>query len=189
MIVLAPGVIFNKEKHEYYYRGVKLSGITSKISPVSGYGYMSEEFKALLSETAEEGTYIHEAVEEWIKSGCTVWKTKHPYACFVRDKLLELGNVCLQSETLVSDFKYYASAIDILAHVEDEWIDIFDIKRSFNREYVSWQLSIYKYFVEKYSLFKVRKMGVFASKDKRFFDDIEFKGVEAVERLLYGKTY
>lgn len=187
MIVLAPGITFDKEKHEYYYRGVKLSGVTCRVSPVSGYGHMNEGFKRILEETAQEGLHVHESVEEWINSGLQVWKTIHPAALFVRDTLLAQGNLQLQAETLVSDFKQYASAIDILSMVDKKTIDIYDIKRKFSREYVSWQLSIYKYLVETYTKYKVRKMCVFATKDRRFFDDIEYKGEEKVKELLYGK--
>jgi hypothetical protein len=187
MIVLAPGITFDKEKHEYYYRGVKLSGVTCRVGPVSGYGHMNESFKGILEEAAQEGLHVHESVEEWINSGLQVWKTIHPAALFVRDTLLAQGNLQLQAETLVSDFKQYASAIDILSMVDKKTIDIYDIKRKFSREYVSWQLSIYKYLVETYTKYKVRKMCVFATKDRRFFDDIEYKGEEKVKELLYGK--
>jgi hypothetical protein len=187
MIVLAPGITFDKEKHEYYYRGVKLSGVTCRVGPVSGYGHMNESFKGILEEAAQEGLHVHESVEEWINSGLQVWKTIHPAALFVRDTLLSQGNLQLQAETLVSDFKQYASAIDILSMVNKKTIDIYDIKRKFSREYVSWQLSIYKYLVETYTKYKVRKMCVFATKDRRFFDDIEYKGEEKVKELLYGK--
>lgn len=187
MIVLAPGITFDKEKHEYYYRGVKLSGVTCRVGPVSGYGHMNESFKGILEEAAQEGLHVHESVEEWINSGLQTWKTIHPAAVFVRDELLKQGNLQLQAETLVSDFKQYASAIDILSMVNKKTIDIYDIKRKFSREYVSWQLSIYKYLVETYTKYKVRKMCVFATKDRRFFDDIEYKGEEKVKELLYGK--
>jgi hypothetical protein len=187
MIVLAPGITFDKEKHEYYYRGVKLSGVTCRVGPVSGYGHMNEGFKGILEEAAQEGLHVHESVEEWINSGLQVWKTIHPAAVFVKDTLLAQGNLQLQAETLVSDFKQYASAIDILSMVDKKTIDIYDIKRKFSREYVSWQLSIYKYLVETYTKYKVRKMCVFATKDRRFFDDIEYKGEEKVKELLYGK--
>lgn len=187
MIVLAPGITFDKEKHEYYYRGVKLSGVTCRVGPVSGYGHMNESFKGILEEAAQEGLHVHESVEEWISSGLQTWKTIHPAAVFVKDTLLAQGNLQLQAETLISDYKQYASAIDILSMVDKKTIDIYDIKRKFNREYVSWQLSIYKYLVETYTKYKVRKMCVFATKDRRFFDDIEYKGEEKVKELLYGK--
>jgi len=187
MIVFAPGVTLDKDKHEYYYQGVQLSGVTCKVGPKTSYGHMSEEFKGVLGEMAQEGLHVHEAVEDWINSGFTVWKTIHPAAVFVRDKLLELGNMQIQAETIVSDFKYYASPVDVMIFVKKNTVDIFDIKRSFNRDYVSWQLSIYKYFIETFSKYKVRKMGAFATKDRRFFDDIEFKGEDKVKELLYGK--
>jgi len=188
MITFAPGVTFDKEKHEYYYQGVKLSGITCKVGPKTSYGHMNDSFKEMLGEMAHEGNHVHDAIEDWIKSGFTEWKTIHPNAVFVRDKILSFDTLQVQSETLVSDFKYYASPIDVTVFVKKNVIDIYDIKRSFNREYVSWQLSIYKYLVEEFSKYKVRKMGAFATKDKRFFDDIEYKGKNKVEELLYGKA-
>ena len=143
MIVFAPGVSFDKEKHEYYFQGVKLSGVTCRVGPVSGYGHMSEETKNILSEAAGEGNHVHESVEEWIKSGLKTWNTIHPAAIFVRDKLLEMGNLQLQSETLVSDFRQYASAIDILTVVKNKknTIDIYDIKR---KKYNNYKLILYK---------------------------------------------
>lgn len=185
MIVFAPGVTFDKEAHEYYYRGVQLSGVTCKIGPVSGYGHMREGFKNVLGEMAAEGNHVHDTVEEWIKSGLKTWNTIHPAAIFVRDTILGRGNLNLQAETLVSDFKRYASAVDVLSFKGKNKVEIFDIKRSFNREYVTWQLSIYKYLIEMYSDYKVVLMGAFASKDRRFFDDIKYKGKKEVERLLY----
>lgn len=187
MIVFAPGVIFNKEEHTYHYRGVKLSGITGKIGPKTGYGHMSESFKGVLGEMAAEGNHVHDAIEDWIKSGFTEWKTIHPNAIFVRDIILGMGTLQVQSETLVSDFKYYASPVDVMVFVKKNIVDIYDIKRSFNREYVTWQLSVYKYLIETHSKYKVRKMGAFATKDKRFFDDITYKGEDEVKELLYGR--
>ena len=148
---------------------------------------MSESFKGVLSELAAEGNHVHDAIEDWIKSGFTKWNTIHPNAIFVRDTILAMNNLQIQSETLVSDFKLYASPIDVTVFVKKNIIDIYDIKRSFNRDYVSWQLSVYKYLVETYSKYKVRKMGAFGTKDKRFYDDIEYKGEEKVKELLYDK--
>ena len=187
MIVFAPGVTLDKEKHEYYYQGVQLSGITCKVGPKTSYGHMSESFKGVLSEMANEGNHVHEAIENWIKSGFKEWKTIHPNAIFVRDKILEFGNLQIQAETLVSDFKSYASPIDVMVFIKKNVVDIYDIKRSFNRDYVSWQLSIYKFLIENYSKYKVRKMGAFGTKDKRLYDDIEYKGEDQVKELLYGK--
>ena len=187
MIIFAPGVTFDKGRHEYYYKGVKLSGITGKIGPKTGYGHMSESFKGVLSEMAAEGNHVHDAIEDWIKSGFQKWNTIHPNAIFVRDTILAMGTFEIQSETLVSDFKFYASPVDVMVFVKKNVVDIYDIKRSFSREYVTWQLSVYKYLIETYSKYKVRKMGAFATKDKRFFEDIKYKGEDQVKELLYGK--
>lgn len=187
MIILAPGVQLNEEAHEYWYQGKQLSGVTGIVSENSGYGKMTDSMKNTLEETSWEGLHVHKSVEEWIKSGFKTWNTIHPAAVWVRDTILDLGYDYIQSETLVSDFKTYASAIDVMAKVKGRQLHIFDIKRKFKREYVEKQLSIYKYLVDKHSAYKVVKMSCFGTKDRRLYD-IDFIGEKEVEKLLYAKT-
>jgi hypothetical protein len=63
---------------------------------------------------------------------------------------------------------------------------IYDIKKGvFKREYVTWQLSIYKYFIEKYAGHKVDACVCICMKDREYYD-IFPKPYEQVEKLLYG---
>jgi hypothetical protein len=90
------------------------------------------------------------------------------------------------SEVLVSDFKQYASAVDIIQEMTAASLAIYDVKKGiFKRDYVTWQLSIYKYFIEKYAGRRVDTCVCICMKDREYYD-IFPKPFEQVERLLYG---
>ena len=178
-LILAAEIIFDEAKHEYFYRGKKLSGVTGLIAKKLGLKFQSE----FVGEHAAEGIHVHKAVQKWIETGesgsihhgvqWVVEKLKHPKHYF--------------SEVLVSDFKQYASSVDIV-FVEQGTnnLCIYDIKKGkFNREYVTWQLSVYKYLIEKHSQYKVTACFCLAVKDKEEYP-IFPKKAEAVEELLYG---
>ena len=187
-LVLAPGVIFDKEKHEYFYRGKFLSGITGVINQKAGYGKMTSSKADILEETRWEGLHVHEQMEDWIESGFTQWSSVHPAATWARDALRESTKTKIihwQSETLVSDFKIYASAIDILGVNDAGDLEIFDIKRKFNRDYVTAQLSVYKYFVEKYAKLRVASIQCLGTKDKRVYA-LDPLSEKEVRKLLYA---
>lgn len=81
----------------------------------------------------------------------------------------------------------YASAVDIISQNDNGSLDIFDIKKGvFKREYVTWQLSIYKYFIEKFAGRSVNDCVCICMKDKEYYN-IFPKSHEQVEKLLYGK--
>jgi hypothetical protein len=86
---------------------------------------------------------------------------------------------------LVSDFKEYASAVDIVSEYIGG-LQLYDIKKGlFKREYVTLQLSVYKYFIEKYAGRKVAFCICICMKDREYYD-IFPKPAEQVEKLLYG---
>jgi hypothetical protein len=86
----------------------------------------------------------------------------------------------------VSDFKRYASAVDIVAGIDRGTVDIFDIKNGvFKRDYVTWQMSIYKYLIEKYARFNVRRCVAVSVKDREYYELYPLP-LEKVEKLLYG---
>jgi hypothetical protein len=148
---------------------------------------MPEEF---LEEHKEEGTHVHHAVQRWINTGNP--ESVHPGVQWLLetcdDKSLseEKDALSVHSEVLVSDFKQYASAVDIIVRCTDEELVLYDIKKGvFKRDYVTWQLSIYKYFVEKYAKRKVASCVCVCMKDREYYK-IFPKPHEKVERLLYG---
>ncbi|MDR1072650.1 MAG: hypothetical protein LBL45_03105 [Treponema sp.] len=62
---LAPHVEFDEYKHEYWYKGRRLSGVTGLISKKLGLK-MPQEF---VEEHQEEGIHVHRAVRKWIETG------------------------------------------------------------------------------------------------------------------------
>jgi hypothetical protein len=190
MLQLAPHVEFIEDKHEYWYKGNRLSGVTGLISRTLGIK-TPEDF---MEEHRMEGVHVHKAVQKWIETGDP--ESVHPGVKWLTETFcLETGTVFdaitgkpgnTYSEVLVTDFDRYASAVDIVAN-HDFGYSIYDIKKGlFKREYVTWQLSIYKYFIETYAKRTVRNCVCICLKDREYYD-IFPKPHEQVERLLYGK--
>jgi hypothetical protein len=186
--VLAKGVEFDADKHEYWYRGQRLSGVTGLISKKLGLK-MPQEF---VEEHREEGIHVHRAVQKWIETGNP--ESIHPGVKWLieswDEKSLpeEADALSMHSEVLVSDFKKYASAVDIIVRRTDDELMIYDIKKGlFKREYVTWQLSIYKYFIEKYAGRKVSACVCISLRDRNYYDIFPVDDTK-VEGLLYGKN-
>jgi len=183
MMTLAPGITFDEAKHEYWYKGKQLSGITGLVAKKLGIKYSSE----FVGEHAEDGIHIHKAVQKWIDTGDA--GSIHPGVTWIIEELGKRFNrSALAAEVLVSDFKKYASAVDIMSNTI-KGLELFDIKSGkFNREYVTWQLSIYKYFVDLAEADKptyIHSCVCISLKDKEFYP-IFPKSREAVEKLLYS---
>jgi hypothetical protein len=187
-LVLAPHVEFDADKHEYWYEGKLLSGVTGLISKRLGQK-MPQEF---VEEHQLEGIHVHKAVQKWIEAGDP--ESVHPGVKWLTESFcLETGTVFdavtgkpanTYSEVLVSDFEKYASAVDIVVE-KDSGYAIYDIKKGiFHREYVTWQLSIYKYFIEKY-VGEVFSCICICMKDRDYYK-IFPKTRGQVEKLLYG---
>ena len=181
-ICFAPGVVFDEEKHEYHYKGSKLSGVTGVISKHLGKKYASE----FVEEHREEGLHIHRAIQHWIENG-NPESIHEGVQWIIRN--MEDSRLHLASEVLVSDFRHYASSVDIVvvpSDGNDGVVGIFDIKKGkLDRPSVTWQLSIYKYFIEKYSPYTVKACTCISLKDREFWD-IFPKKAEEVEKLLYS---
>jgi hypothetical protein len=176
---LAPGVTFDEAKHQYWYKGKQLSGVTGLIGKKLGLK-MPQEF---LSEHQEEGIHVHKAIQRWIETGDS--GSVHPGVDWIVTWFAGLRDN-LYSEVLVSDMKQYASSVDIIDDRGDGVLDIYDIKKGvFKRDYCTWQLSIYKYFIEVFTDYKIGKCEVLAVRDRDVYP-IMPKDRAAVEKLLYG---
>jgi hypothetical protein len=191
-LVLAQHVEFDADKHEYWYKGQRLSGVTGLISKKLGLK-MPQEF---VEEHQMEGVHVHKAVQKWIETGDP--ESVHPGVRWLTETFVrnpETGKSehpthsyqTAYSEVLVTDFKQYASAVDIVWERPDDGLMIYDIKKgSMNRQYVTYQLNIYRYFIERYAKRKVCAMVCISLRDREYYDIFPVENVK-VEELLYGR--
>jgi hypothetical protein len=184
-LILAPGVVFNEARHEYHLRGKQLSGVTGIIGKRLGTKF-PEEF---VGEARGEGLHVHKAVEDWIDARGRTCNSMHPGVMWITGTLIDKCTQIpkfMHSEVLVSDLTQYASAVDIIAEYDGKILDLFDMKRSFKRTPVTWQLSIYKYFIETFTPYRVDKLWCAAFRDKEYYPIFPKDACE-IEELLYGK--
>lgn len=142
-------VIFDKDNHTYYIDGKQLNGITGILRKrlfQDEYVGVSQE---VLNNAAKRGSEIHYACE-CLDNGLAVVTN---YMAEVRAyKDLKEKNQLNHAATeyIVTDGQHFASAIDKVYEVDDSTVDLADIKTTskLNKDYVSWQLSIYAYFFE-----------------------------------------
>jgi hypothetical protein len=183
----APGVQFFEDEHKYLLRGKELSGVTGHIVKKLGLK-MPVEF---VGEHRDEGLHVHHVVQEWIESNGQYIGTVHPGVLWLTQTVADsctYAPAAFHSEVLVSDGMRYASSVDIVVETEVGDLEIYDIKKGvFKREYVSWQLGIYKYLIEKYGKRTVSKCTCACMKDREYYP-IFPKSVKEVEVLLYGKN-
>lgn len=181
-MVLAPGVIFNAVEHTYHKNGHRLSGVTGVIGKHLGIKF-PEEF---VGEARGEGLHVHQAIEDWINTGNV--NSVHPGVLWL---VKTLTRQCpappkhIYSEVLVSDGFQYASMVDIIAVMPDDSLFLVDTKRSFKRTSVTLQLSLYKYFIEKYTEHKVSGLCCASFREKEYYSIFARKPAEC-EKLLYG---
>lgn len=178
--LITEGLTFDKEKHEYLYRGKQLSGVTGLISKKQKKNFSTSH----VEEGRVQGSHVHDAIETYLREGKIT--SAHPAARWALNELkgFEEDGFLLFSEVLVSDFTKYASAIDIMAVVGDG-VYLFDTKAgNFDRAYVTLQLSVYKYFLERYTTYKVDRLFCMSTKHRDFYPVIA-RSHEEVEELLY----
>ena len=189
MIALTkPSVVFNKESHTYFLDGKQLSGITSllerKLFPTK-YAGVDED---TLHKAAEYGSNVHEQIAE--DDGIDE---------FVLDEVLSYRKIItannlkpIAHEYLVTDSDKYASAIDLVLENEDGTVDLADIKTTYklDKDYVSWQLSIYAYLFELCNPgVKVNNLyGLWLRDDKSSYEKVYRHDKDEVLRLLADDT-
>lgn len=142
-------VQFDQEQHKYYDKrtGRELKGITSTLIRRLFPNKYKDVPQFVLQKAADKGSIVHEDIEltETLGTPPSTQEGKN----YLRLKE-ENGLTFLDSEHLVSDMEHYASSIDLVYDVDDGVVDIADIKTTskFDKESVSWQLSIYAYLLE-----------------------------------------
>lgn len=181
---------FDAKTHTYWYDGRRLQGITSLVCKRLSKRY--PEAVPVIDFHRAHGTYVHKSFEYLIKYNVP---SASEEVRFIVDSLKQRYTepVGFASEFLVSDFMFYATAIDIV--VFKDWdvpvkhVDIFDIKTgAFDREYCTLQLNINKYLAEIEKDLIVDNMFVIATKEKRVYTIYPINQ-SRVLNLLYGGNY
>lgn len=140
-------VVFDSDKHTYTLDGKQLSGITSLLDRQlfkDKYSGIPEE---ILRKAAERGTLVHQCCEMADEGFPVTSKEALNYLALKAKHNLRIE----ESEYLVSDNKDYASCIDKVYRYDEDIFFLGDIKTTYrlNKEYVTWQLSIYAYLFER----------------------------------------
>lgn len=184
--------------HHYMLGLNELTGVTTILKDVIYRDKYTGIDEAVLRNAADRGTAIHEAVQAYMMGvDYELDPYLQPYELDARvawdawtNNPACAGLVAEAVEYLVSDCKEIASKIDVVRQVADGKYAIADIKTTYqvDIEYVSWQLSVYKYLFERQNPnSEVVQMQVFwyNRREKIWrLDDIPDKGTAEVERLL-----
>lgn len=186
------GVMFLEECHSYFLNGKELKGITGMIERQLFPNKYDNVPKSVLDKAAELGTAIHRGCQMYdevmIDNGL-------PQVA-VYKKLLEKefpNSQVIANEYIVTDGEYFASPIDKVFQIGENLVAIVDVKTTYelDKEYVSWQTSIYKYLFEKQNP-GIKVGGLFAlwlpknenQLGKAGFFVVDDKGSDAVVSLM-----
>lgn len=177
-------VTFDEETHKYYYEGKELHGVTGTIGKLMGKNFPDTEIVQLAT---MYGVDVHKEIENYYNNNGNL---STEAAKWVVD---ELGKVSdsIESEVMVSDFEGTASKVDIVMHLKDGTVRLYDIKTTshFDRAYCSLQLSVYKRLYEACYGEKVSGLFVLGTKAKRTFRIIEQEKNKVQKVLDINKSH
>ncbi len=179
-------VVFNEDEHTYTLGDKELHGITPIIEKYICEGKYDGIPATVLANAAKKGSKIHKEVELLV-SGFTLDEREPEIDALEANKRYFDMNF-IASEYLVSDNEYFASKIDIV----DYKYNLYDVKTTsvLDKEYVSWQLSIYAYLFELQNGFPCGKLYAVWLRDKMCqFIEVEKKDKTLVHQLLFAARY
>ena len=180
-------VRFDQEAHTYTDErtGAMLSGVTGTLVHRVFPDKYKEIPQHILEQAAARGSHVHEDIELAEELG-VVPTTEEGKNYLKLKKAHEM--TFLESEYTVSDLEHYASQIDLVFEAGEDTVDIADIKTTskFDKESVSWQLSIYAYFFEiNNPHLKVGKLyGIWLRGDIAQRIEVERHSVDEVKALI-----
>ena len=180
------GVSFDAEAHRYFLNGNELSGITGILHKHIFPDQYKDIPQFVLDRAAERGTMVHESIE-LLDAGFEPAESTPEIENYKRIKA-DNGLKTIANEYIVTDGEHFASGIDLVFTNGGKNIILVDIKTTsvLNKEYVSWQLSIYAYFFELQNPdLKVSKLyALWLRGDKSEFAEVERIDTEIVKDLL-----
>ena len=174
----ASKVFFDRIPHKYYYKDKELVGVTTLLKK---HG-LSPDYSGIpeytLKNAAERGTQFHSVLEDY-DNGMPVTTpiivtdlegNKYDYTGAFKG-YKKLGLNVIASEYLVSDKETVASFIDKVIEVDENTVDLGDVKTTseLHKESLSWQLSVYAYLFEMQNPGKkVRNLYGLHGREKKF---------------------
>ena len=175
-------VKFDALTHSYFTsENKRLIGVTSLMSKHGLSPDYSNVPEAVLKKAADRGTAVHRLFEAY-DNGEAVEETPELTA------YRKLGLHVLSSEYLVSDNQTVASSIDKVVYVDENTVDLADIKTTsvLHKEAVAWQLSIYKHlFLLQNPGITVRNLfAIWVKNGKATQETVQEVDPSEVERLL-----
>ena len=180
-------VEFIPDKHEYWYTEgnvhKQLHGVTTPIGKLMNKSFPDT---VLVQAATIYGHDVHSESELWIKEGKEPSSEAGKWVVqYLKEFQIKYNVVKYEAELLVSDFIGTASCIDIVAHLPEGKVWLFDIKTTshFDRAYCSLQLSVYKKLYEACYGGTVCGLFVLGTKSKRTFRIIE-QEASKVQKIL-----
>ena len=199
MMLPVSDVLFVEESHKYYKGFTELQGVTTILKEVLFYDKYYGIDEEVLRKAAERGTAIHEIVQSYLmhtkytESDNEEIRAEALRALFswkAFDCGAEITNVFkpIAVEYLVSNNIDIASKIDVVMQSGKEYI-LADIKTttSLDEDYLSWQLSIYKYLFELQTGYKVSHLLALwydRANDSWTAKEVKDKGTEEILKLI-----
>ena len=186
------GVRFIEDPHSYWLGDKQLNGITGILSRHLFPDKYDNIPSYILENAANRGTIVHDACRDWDMVGeyyiSDADREDDKVVEFIESyiRVSEQYNLKpVYSEYLVTDGTDYASAIDSVFEIE-KLLALGDIKTTYklDKEYLSWQLSIYKYLFEKQTGLKVDKLFAIWVRDGGHLIEVDYKGDDKVKALL-----
>ncbi len=185
--------------HKYLFGLEELTGVTTILKQVMFRDKYTGIDETVLRNAANRGIAIHEAVQAYML-GQDFFDLSEDLKPFLLDATQARGAWIADAERremravaveyLVSDCKEVATKIDVVLPSGENMVDLSDIKTTYqlDEDYLSWQLSIGKYFFEKQNPnLKVNRLLAFwyNRREKEWqIREIPDKGTAEVERLL-----
>ena len=138
-------VVFDEIEHTYMLDGKKLSGVTALLHRQLFQSKYDGVPKEVMQAAAERGNAIHRQVEMYESFGGEIWDDE--VNAYIKLKAKNKFDT-VATEWLVSDNEHVASSIDVVFQKGKDLV-LCDIKTTskLDMEYLSWQLSIYKYLL------------------------------------------
>lgn len=180
------GVVFNEQGHTYHLGGKELQGVTGILDRRLFPGRYDDVDPEILERARLRGTRVHEYCQNYDELGIVTDGCEEVQRYAAMREALGLVPVC--REYIVTDGEHYASKIDAVYQGKDGGVVLNDLKTTYHldKEYVSWQLSIYAWMFERMNP-DIKVEGLTATwlrGDDAEYVGIERKDVSLVEALI-----